>query len=90
MISAMGNEQRLRIMRLLIVSHPDGMVVGDIQSELGIPWSTLSHHLEKLKIAGLVGVKRETAASLRNKERSYFGCGSPGSVEYEHILCVAA
>jgi DNA-binding transcriptional ArsR family regulator len=60
MISAMGNEQRLMIMRLLLESHPEGMVVGDIQSELGIPGSTLSHHLEKLKIAGLVNVKRES------------------------------
>jgi DNA-binding transcriptional ArsR family regulator len=60
MISAMGNEQRLMIMRLLLQSHPEGMVVGDIQSELGIPGSTLSHHLEKLKIAGLVSVKRES------------------------------
>lgn len=60
MISAMGNEQRLMIMRLLLASHPEGMVVGDIQSELGIPGSTLSHHLEKLKIAGLASVKRES------------------------------
>ncbi len=60
MISAMGNEQRLMIIRLLLKSHPDGMVVGDIQSELGVPGSTLSHHLEKLKIAGLVNVTRES------------------------------
>jgi len=60
MISAMGNEHRLMIMRLLLASHPEGMVVGDIQSELGIPGSTLSHHLEKLRTAGLAGVKRES------------------------------
>lgn len=60
MISAMGNEQRLMIMRLLLKSHPDGMVVGDIQADLGVPGSTLSHHLEKLKIAGLVSVTRES------------------------------
>jgi DNA-binding transcriptional ArsR family regulator len=35
------------------------MVVGDIQAELGIPASTLSHHLEKLKNEGLVNVRRE-------------------------------
>jgi DNA-binding transcriptional ArsR family regulator len=35
------------------------MVVGEIQEELGIPGSTLSHHLEKLKNEGLVSVRRE-------------------------------
>ena len=59
MLTAMGAEARLRIMRLLISAHPDGMVVGEIQSELEIAGSTLSHHLEKLKHAGLVTVRRE-------------------------------
>lgn len=59
MMSAMGTEPRLNIMRLLLSAYPEGMVVGDIQTELGIPGSTLSHHLEKLKIVGLVNVNRE-------------------------------
>jgi ArsR family transcriptional regulator, arsenate/arsenite/antimonite-responsive transcriptional repressor len=57
--SAMGTEPRLRIMRLLLAAHPDGMVVGDIAAELGIPASTLSHHLDKLKNEELVQVHRE-------------------------------
>jgi ArsR family transcriptional regulator len=60
MFSAMGTEARLRIMQLLLSAHPEGMVVGDIQQELGIPNSTLSHHLEKLKSEGLVSVRRES------------------------------
>ena len=59
MFSAMGTEPRLRIMRLLLSAHPDGMVVGDIGTELDIPASTLSHHLEKLKHQDLVRVRRE-------------------------------
>jgi DNA-binding transcriptional ArsR family regulator len=59
MLSAMGTEPRLRIMQLLLSAHPDGMVVGDIGSELDIPSSTLSHHLEKLKNEDLVNVRRE-------------------------------
>ena len=59
MFSAMGTGPRLRIMRVLLSAHPDGMVVSDIGSELGIPASTLSHHLEKLKIEDLVKVRRE-------------------------------
>jgi DNA-binding transcriptional ArsR family regulator len=60
MFSAIGTEPRLRILRLLLSAHPEGMNVGDIGSELGIPGSTLSHHLEKLKNEGLVSVKRES------------------------------
>lgn len=59
MFGALGNEARLRIVRLLLSAHPDGMVVGEIQSELGITGSTLSHHLEKLKHEGLLAVERQ-------------------------------
>jgi len=59
MFSAMGTEPRLRIMRVLLSAHPDGMVVGDIGNELGIPASTLSHHLDKLRNEGLVKFRRE-------------------------------
>jgi ArsR family transcriptional regulator len=59
MFSAMGTEPRLRIMRLLLSAYPEGLVVGDIQDELEIPNSTLSHHLDKLKTEGLVEVERE-------------------------------
>ena len=58
MMSAMGTEPRLRIMRLLLSAHPDGLVVGEIGEELDIPGSTLSHHLEKLKNEDLVTVRR--------------------------------
>jgi ArsR family transcriptional regulator len=61
MFAALGAEPRLRIMRLLLSTHPDGLVVGEIQSETGIAGSTLSHHLEKLKIDELVTTEREKA-----------------------------
>ena len=59
MFAALGTEPRLRIIRLLLSAHPDGMVVGDLIGELEIPASTLSHHLDKLKNEGLVRVRRE-------------------------------
>jgi ArsR family transcriptional regulator len=59
MFAAIGTEPRLRILRLLLAAHPDGMVVGDVQAELSIPPSTLSHHLEKLKNEDLVSVRRK-------------------------------
>ena len=60
MFSAMGTEPRLRIMRLLLSAHPQGMIAGDISAELEIPASTLSHHLDKLKNEDLVQVRRES------------------------------
>lgn len=60
MFSAMGTEPRLRIMQLLLSAHPAGLVVGELQGELAIPNSTLSHHLDKLKNEGLVVVQRES------------------------------
>ena len=59
MFSAMGTEPRLRIMQLLLSAHPEGLVVTEIQDELDVPGSTLSHHLDKLKNEDLVRVERE-------------------------------
>src|SRR6201989_119788 len=60
MFSAMGTAPGLRIMRVLLGAHPDGMVAGDVGAELDIPASTLSHHLDKLKNEDLVKVRRES------------------------------
>jgi ArsR family transcriptional regulator len=59
MFSAMGSEARLEVLRLLLAAHPDGLTAGEIQSELNVPASTLSHHLEKLRHESLVNVRRE-------------------------------
>jgi ArsR family transcriptional regulator, arsenate/arsenite/antimonite-responsive transcriptional repressor len=56
--AALGAEARLEILRLLLSAHPTGMIAGEVQQELEIPASTLSHHLEKLKQVGLVNVRR--------------------------------
>ncbi len=59
MFSAMGTEPRLRIMQMLLSAHPEGLVVSEIQDELEIPGSTLSHHLDKLRNEDLVLVERK-------------------------------
>lgn len=61
MFAALGAEPRLEIVRLLLSAHPDGLVVGEIQEQLGIANSTLSHHLDKLKNDELVSATREKA-----------------------------
>ena len=58
LFAALGSEPRLRIMQLLFMAHPEGMVVGEIQAKLKIPNSTLSHHLEKLRVEKLVEVTK--------------------------------
>src|SRR5262249_2289047 len=97
MLSAMGTEPRLRIVRLLLSAHPEGMVVGEVGNELGIPSSTLSHHLEKLKNEDLVRVRREgtylwysanTQALQDLLGFLYAECCAPNkAVQPEKILC---
>ena len=57
-LEALGNETRLSIFRLLVPYGPTGRSVGDIQKELGVPGSTLSHHLSRLVWEGLVRQER--------------------------------
>ena len=59
MLAAMGAEPRLRVVRLLLEAHPDGMVAGDISAALEIAPATLSHHLDRLKREGVVNVRRD-------------------------------
>jgi ArsR family transcriptional regulator len=59
MLAALGTEPRLRIVYHLLRAHPEGMVAGEIQAELGMQASAVSHHLEKLKNEDLVTVQRE-------------------------------
>jgi DNA-binding transcriptional ArsR family regulator len=59
MLAAMGNESRLRITQLLLTAHPQGLVVSELQQELQLTPSNLSHHLDKLRHEGVVQVKRE-------------------------------
>lgn len=59
MLAALGHESRLEAMRLLLRSHPDGLVAGELQEQLRIPASTLSHHLDTLRQQGLVEQVRE-------------------------------
>lgn len=70
MLAAMGTEPRLRIMQWLLSAHPEGMVVGNIGSELDTPGSTLSHHLDKLRNEDLVKVRRDGTFPGRRRCRS--------------------
>jgi DNA-binding transcriptional ArsR family regulator len=58
-LEKLGHPNRLEIFRLLVRAGPDGLSVGDIQRHLGIPASTLTHHIAQLVSAGLVRQTRE-------------------------------
>lgn len=57
-LSALGNETRLRLFRLLVRAGPGGLNIGRIQNHMGLPASTLAHHIAALARAGLVDQKR--------------------------------
>jgi DNA-binding transcriptional ArsR family regulator len=57
-LAALGNRWRLRIFKLLVRAGRDGTNVGTMQRMLGIPATTLAHHLGTLARAGLIGQER--------------------------------
>jgi DNA-binding transcriptional ArsR family regulator len=57
-LEALGNPTRLRIYRTLVRAGEAGLPVGKLQTRLGIPASTLSHHLKTLIIVGLISQDR--------------------------------
>jgi ArsR family transcriptional regulator len=96
MMAAMGSEARLRIMRLLLSAHPDGLVVSEIQDALQINGSTLSHHLERLRNEDLVTMSREgtflrylvNTASLQTLLSFLYAecCGRSRAVDPEDLI----
>ena len=63
-LDKLGNPVRLEIFRLLVRAGPEGLAVGEIQDHLGIPASTLSHHVSHLVNAGLVQQERDSRTLL--------------------------
>ena len=59
-LAVLGSPTRLEIYRLLVKAGAEGAPVGTLQEVLGIPGSTLSHHIGKLVVAGLVTQSRES------------------------------
>ncbi len=56
----LGNTTRLSIFRLLVKAGRKGLPVGIIQENLGIPGSTLTHHIKRLIQVGLIKQRRES------------------------------
>ena len=63
-LAKIGNPTRLQIVRLLVRAGADGLAVGKIQQALGIPASTLTHHIAHLKTAGVIRQQRHQATLI--------------------------
>jgi DNA-binding transcriptional ArsR family regulator len=63
-LEALGNPTRLKLYRILVRAGHAGLPVGRVQEKLGIPASTLSHHLQRLMITGLVSQERQATTLI--------------------------
>jgi DNA-binding transcriptional ArsR family regulator len=63
-LEALGNTTRLQVYRTLVRAGEAGLPVGQIQERLGIPASTLSHHLQRLLLTGLVTQERQATTLI--------------------------
>jgi ArsR family transcriptional regulator, arsenate/arsenite/antimonite-responsive transcriptional repressor len=63
-LEALGNVTRLQVYRTLVRAGEAGLPVGHIQERLGIPGSTLSHHLQRLLLTGLVTQERQATTLI--------------------------
>lgn len=57
--SALGSEQRLHVLRVLVRAGPEGLTIGELGARSSVTGSTLTHHMKILAAAGLVDQKRE-------------------------------
>ena len=63
-LEALGNPTRLEVYRTLVRAGQAGLPVGCLQEKLGIPASTLSHHLHRLILTGLVTQERQATTLI--------------------------
>lgn len=62
--AAVGSEPRLEVLLTLVRAGSDGLTVGDIQGRVGLPASTLAHHLRFLAAGGLIEQERQGRAVI--------------------------
>jgi DNA-binding transcriptional ArsR family regulator len=67
-LAALGHPARLAILRLVVQAGPAGLTTTAIQEKLGIPWTTLNHHLDRLVSNHLVTARREGRLALHTAE----------------------
>jgi ArsR family transcriptional regulator len=63
-LEALVSPTRLQVYRTLVRAGHSGLPVGRLQEKLGIPASTLSHHLHRLILTGLVTQERQATTLI--------------------------
>jgi DNA-binding transcriptional ArsR family regulator len=63
-LESLGSPVRLKIYRTLVRVGDDGLSVGDLQAKVGLPGSTLSHHIRHLREAGLISQDRQATTLI--------------------------
>src|SRR5271168_4345703 len=58
-LAALAQDNRLEVFRLLVQAGPDGMAAGQVANRLGLAPNTLTFHFDRLRVAGLVTVRRD-------------------------------
>jgi len=58
-LAALAQDNRLDVFRLLVQAGPDGLPAGRVAEELDIAPNTLTFHFDRLRVAGLLTVRRE-------------------------------
>ena len=63
-LAALAQDNRLDVFRLLVQAGPSGMAAGEVAEALGIAPNTLTFHFDRLRQAGLIGVRREGRSQI--------------------------
>lgn len=58
-LAALAQDNRLDVFRLLVEAGPEGMPAGHIAASLRLPPNALTFHMDRLRDAGLVTVRRD-------------------------------
>ncbi len=66
--TAAGSEPRLEVLQTLVRAGSAGLTVGDIQERVGLPASTLAHHLRFLALGGLIEQQRQGRAVINRAD----------------------
>jgi ArsR family transcriptional regulator len=69
-LSALAQEHRLALFRLLVQAGEQGMSAGAIADALGVPNSSLSFHLAALTKAGLIRQERQSRSLIYSADYS--------------------
>lgn len=62
--AALGSEQRLAVLRVLVRAGQKGLTIGDLGQRSGVTGSTLTHHMKILSQAGLVTQSKQGRSIL--------------------------